>query len=364
MQILYHASTCLALATAAAAASSGCGAAPPIPLGQRRNATLSSADPAIDNRTFMYWLPPSYNPNKPNPLILSFHGGGVNSDRQADQDFFADAAFNPDHIVVYPQALLLDACNVAPPTTVWQGLRLIPRYWDDVAFVVALLDHLERELLCVDPTRVYAAGKSMGGGLADILACDERSSGRVAALAPVAGSFWANVDPRLCAGPAAERVPVPACPGKRACPVPVIAFHGRNDTTAPFGGGAINGLDCVPPVQRWVEEWAVRDGLDPASPTLEKLPSGDNATVYRYGKAGGGGENAEKEDGLVTFVMAGDHVNHDWPTTVDYGGTSRVLEPGQGPANFNGTSMMMDFFRKYKTPYVKLPTHLRCCSEY
>ncbi|KAK8049881.1 hypothetical protein PG994_011611 [Apiospora phragmitis] len=225
----------------------------------------------------MYWLPPSYNPAKPNPLILSFHGGGVNSDRQTDQDFFADASFNMDHVVVYPQGLLVVGCSVAPPTTVWQGVRVLPRYWDDVVFVLALLDFLERELLCLDPARVYAAGKSMGGG-------------------------------------------------------------------------AINGLDCVPPVQRWVEEWAVRDGLDPSSPAVEKLPSGDNATVYRYGKDGGSSGKEGKEEGLVTFVMAGDHVNHDWPTTVDYGSTSRVLEPGQGPANFNGTSMMMDFFRKYKTP--------------
>lgn len=346
MQIIYNVSTFLTLATVTAASGSGCGAAPPIPLGQRRNATLSSADPAIDGRTFMYWLPPSYSLEKPNPLILSFHGGGVNSDRQADQDFFADAAFNTDHVVVYPQGLLLDGCGVVPPTTVWEGLRLLPKYWDDVAFVLELLDFLERELLCIDAARVYAAGKSMGGGLVDILACDERSSGRIAAIAPVAASFWANVDPRLCTGRAAAPVPVPTCPGKRACPVPVIAFHGRNDTTAPFDGGAINGMDCVPPVQRWVEDWAVRDGLDPSRQTLEKLPSGDNATVYRYGAD----KKEEKEEGLVTFVMPGDHVNHDWPTTVDYGGTSRVLEPGQGPANFNGTSMMMDFFRKYKTP--------------
>ncbi|KAK6842319.1 hypothetical protein PG987_003179 [Apiospora arundinis] len=348
MQIPYNALAVLALLTAATASGSGCGATPPIPLGQRRNATLSSADPAIDKRTFMYWLPPNYDPAKPNPLILSFHGGGVNSDRQANQDFFADPAFNPDHIVVYPQGLVAEGGG-APPTTVWQGIRLLPCYWDDVAFVAALLDHLERELLCVDPARVYVAGKSMGGGLSDILACDERTSARIAAIVPVAGSFWSRVDPRLCSTPeSAAALPLPACRGKRACPMPVMAFHGRNDTTLPFEGGPVNGLDCVPPVQHWVDAWAVRDGLDPSSPAAEKLPSGDNATVFRYGRAGGGGDG--KEQGLVTFVMPGDHVNHDWPTTVDYGGTSRILEPGQGPANFNGTTMIMDFFRKYKTP--------------
>ncbi|KAK8114344.1 uncharacterized protein PG998_001168 [Apiospora kogelbergensis] len=346
MHIICNVLNALVLATVATASSSGCGVAPPIPLGQRHNATLSSADLAINNRTFMYWLPPNYNPAKPNPLILSFHGGGVNGDRQADQDSFADPFFNQDHVVVYPQGLVAGAAGVEP-ITVWQGIRLLPCYWDDVAFVLALLDHLERELLCIDPTRVYAAGKSMGGGLSDILACDARSSARFAAIAPVAGSYWARLDPRLCSTPdSAAAVPVPACPGKRACPMPVMAFHGRNDTTAPIGGGPITGLDCMPPVQRWVETWAARDGLDPSSPSAEKLPSGDNATVYRYGRGDDGGE----EKGLVTFVMPGDHVAHDWPTTVDYGGTQRVLEPGQGPANFNGTAMIMDFFRKYKTP--------------
>ncbi|KAK8138296.1 ferulic acid esterase (FaeA) [Apiospora sp. TS-2023a] len=347
MRIFYNVYNLLTLATVAAVSGSGCSAAPPIPLGQRRNATLSSADPAIDGRTFMYWLPPSYNPDKPNPLILSFHGGNANSDRQANQDFFADADFNTDHVVVYPQGLLYDGCDVATRITVWQGIRQLPKYWDDVAFVLELLDFLEQELLCIDATRVYAAGKSMGGGMVDILACDERSSGRIAAIVPVAAAIWANVDPRLCTGSAAASVPVPACPGKRACPVPVMAFHGLNDTTVPFNGGPVTGMDCVPPVQRWVEAWAGRDGLDPSSPTLEKLPSGDNATVYRYG---GDGDDEEGDERLVTLVMTGDHANHDWPTTVDYGSTSRILEPGQGPTNFNGTSMMMDFFRRYKTP--------------
>lgn len=42
---------------------------------------------------------------------------------------------------------------------------------DDVAFTMEMLDNFEKRY-CIDSSRVYAAGKSNGGGFTNLLACD------------------------------------------------------------------------------------------------------------------------------------------------------------------------------------------------
>jgi poly(3-hydroxybutyrate) depolymerase len=68
-----------------------------------------------------------------------------------------------------------------------------------VAFTMEMLDHFE-ERYCIDSSRVYAAGKSNGGGFTNLLACDAAASKRIAAFAPVSGAYYQDV-PRTPALP-------------------------------------------------------------------------------------------------------------------------------------------------------------------
>ncbi|WP_157170865.1 alpha/beta hydrolase family esterase [Nocardia araoensis] len=96
----------------------------------------------------------------------------------------------------------------------------LPR-WDfgegsgDIAFLSDLMSHVESSL-CVDQRRIYVTGLSMGAFTTSSLAC--QLSGRIAAIAPVAGLqdfAWCRT----------ER------------PVPVVAFHGTADPIIAYTGG-------------------------------------------------------------------------------------------------------------------------------
>jgi hypothetical protein len=87
---------------------------------------------------------------------------------------------------------------------------------------------------------------------------------------------------------------------------------------------------------QWVASWAPRDGLGDGAPTVQNLEG--SAQISRYGTAG------TNTSGLVTFVYDGDHVNHDWPATIN---NTDNWAHASGPASFNASSMIMDFFANY-----------------
>src|SRR5207237_8332263 len=87
----------------------------------------------------------------------------------------------------------------------------------------ALLDAVEAQL-CINQTRVYSTGMSNGAMMSVRLACS--LSTRIAAIAPVAGSYYP---------PIANNVnPAATCPDTAV--TPTIALHGTGETTAPVNG--------------------------------------------------------------------------------------------------------------------------------
>ena len=64
---------------------------------------------------------------------------------------------------------------------------------NDVAFVTSLIGSLTASTeYGIDSSRIYATGKSGGGGLLNILACDPYLSSTIAAFAAVSGAFYEN----------------------------------------------------------------------------------------------------------------------------------------------------------------------------
>lgn len=138
----------------------------------------------------MYWLPLAYDQSTPAPVIISYHGVGQSPKKQANLDLFGDPFYNPDHIIIWPQAII-------PPgqdKVMFQGPRTATE--DDITFTMDVMDEIEANL-CIDTDRYYATGKSEGGGFAAMLACNATSSARFAAFAPVSGAFYPGTSHKL-----------------------------------------------------------------------------------------------------------------------------------------------------------------------
>ena len=300
----------------------GCGKEPDVTLDKRVNGTLPSG------RRYLFWVPPDYDEEKETPLILSFHGATRTPESQADLDLLTAPPFASDHIVVYPSS----GEYGEKKGRYWQGAPQVPHDVDDVAYVLEILEDVESRF-CIDTQRIYATGKSQGGLMTNNLACDARSSARIAAFAPVSGAYYVDVPEDECMPLTVEQDD--CAPDRKH--IPIYIFHGGSDNTIPYSGGPRSG-ECLPFIPHFVAEWANRDGLEgePRS-VVGLLGASDNATVYNYG-------SGCTED-LVRLVYSGNHVDHSWPSTVS---NSDSLAHGTEPATFNASALILDFFAGYK----------------
>ncbi|KAI1413879.1 carbohydrate esterase family 1 protein [Hypoxylon sp. FL1857] len=293
----------------------GCGKSPAITPGGFKNLTTS------EGRQYRVWLPASYDSGKPTPLILSYHGANRDISHQIDLDQLTHPRFNKDHIVVYLQGLAPDGSS----HTKWEGAPNCNS--NDIKFTSDVLDAVAGDL-CVDEKRIYATGKSQGGGFVGRLACDSGLSSRIAAFAPVSGAYYIKeIDKESDCHPETVQVP---CSAART-DVPIMAFHGGADHTIEYHG-AFRSNACLPDVSSWAQQWAARDKLN-GTPANSTIPKSDNGVVMSYG------------NGLVTLVYDGDNIGHDWPSTA-----RNEDNDGERLAAFNASSRIMDFFRGHQLP--------------
>ncbi|KAK0630678.1 Alpha/Beta hydrolase protein [Bombardia bombarda] len=237
----------------------------------------------IGDRTYKVFIPPSYSNTRATPVILSYHGGTKTADDQLALDLLTTAFFNTEYIVVYPYGV----------NKTWQGVPHVTT--DDLAFTAAILDQLQHDY-CVDASRIFATGKSQGGGfVGQHLACDPTLSQRIAAFAPVSGAFY--IDDEECSSPSTIEIK-PCSPGRDD--VPMLEFHGGADDTIPYFGGPRRGA-CLPGIPHWIEAWAGRDGLDGGMNKSWALTG--EATVYTFGDRDGDGDGDGEEGGLGWWRM-------------------------------------------------------------
>lgn len=268
--------------------SRGCGQASPVPVGETVTGTVNSGGL---RRTYAIHVPENYRPWRPNPLVLSFHGHKRTSAYQEELSQFSSTSA----IAVYPQGLV-----GTDGETAWTGAPYSAAA-DDVLFTSDLLNQLQRQL-CVDPSRIYAAGKSNGGGFTGVLAC--RLPGRIAAFAPVSGAFYPQSGP---------------CEPSR--PAPIIDFHGTADTTIPYTGDSARGL---PPIPDWLDGWAARDRCHGEPAVKDAYDGVVRIERWRHCRAD-----------LVHYRVSG--LGHDWPST-------RPNPDSDVPAVFDATPVIMRFF--------------------
>jgi polyhydroxybutyrate depolymerase len=246
-------------------------------------------------RTFILHVPTGYDGSKPLPLLFDFHGASSDKEAQNAYSAFSAKGDAEGFIVITPD-------GTGTPRS-WNFLSL-GTIADDVGFVRDLLDQTEASL-CVDPTRVYAAGLSSGGYMALSLACDLQ--GRITAVAAVAAMF------RL-----------PTCPSTRS--VPMLEFHGTDDPIIPFHGGDVAALPA-PDVQQGTAVWA---GADECASTPQTTQVSPHVTRQSYGECNGGVS-------VQLYVIDGG--GHTWP-----GARADVAALGGTTHEINATDIMWQFF--------------------
>lgn len=240
-----------------------------------RNRNNRSIVSSGEKRDYLLYVPKSYDPARPAPLVLSLHGAGGWPVLQKETSGWNRLAERHGFLVAYPSG------RRGRGPRVWRvnrGEGLL----EDVRFLADLLDELE-EVYNVDPARVYANGISNGGGMTFALSCT--LSGRFAAVGMVA---------------AAQTLPWSWCPDPR--PVPMIAFHGTADPIVPYEGGTSwIGPVSFPPVPEWTASWARRNRCGPGS--VDSTVASD-VTRREYSGCAGGAD-------VVLFTIHGG--GHTWP---------------------------------------------------
>ena len=282
-------------------------AAPLPPAGESR--TLQAG--GITRRYFLY-LPSTWHSGRPAPLVLVFHGGGGRASGIAPHTGFSQLAEREGFVVAYPQGL----------SGRWNDGRGYATTHDDVGFVRALLDTLEREL-SIDPRRVYATGISNGAMFAYRLACD--LPGVFAAVAPVAGAMPAGL--------------APGCAHTQ--PVSVLAFQGTADPLMPFaGGGVARRRGRVLSAARSIAYWATVSGCTAApATTLEPDLVLDDSTRVRRTVYGG------CRDGTSVELYAIEGGGHTWPGGPPVGGSV-----GRVTRDVDATPLIWAFFAQHPKP--------------
>lgn len=195
-------------------------------------------------RTYRLYVPRSYDPARPTPLVISMHGAGLWGVVQMQMSGWNAVADEEGLIVVYPSGFGGEGPRA------WRVSARGERSARDVRFIAELIDTLKSSY-SIDASRIYADGLSNGGGMAFLLSCTMPD--RIAAVGLVAS---------------AQFLPWSGCRDQR--PVPMVAFHGTDDRFTPYHGGT---------------SWVARDHVFPSIPGFAATWARRNRCAARPGES-------------------------------------------------------------------------------
>jgi polyhydroxybutyrate depolymerase len=268
--------------------SSGCGKplAASLAVGKTTTRAIASGG---SNRSYLLHVPANYDAARPAPVVLNFHGLGSNPEQQNAISAFVPMSDREGFILVTPDGGL--------------GWRFMQSARDaNTAFVRDVVASVRADF-CIDPKRIFAAGKSQGGFMSSWLGCVAPEI--VAAIAPVSGMYE---------------------PTENCAPIPIMQFHGRADSLIPFGGGRVLVLGNYPGAVAVMEKWAHTNGCTGTPETVQITPHVQRVT-YRDCKAA-----------TIQFIT---DAGHTWP------GTSIREGDNSPPADLPASELICDFFKAH-----------------
>lgn len=263
-------------------------------------------------RSYLVHRPGQPAPRGGYPVVIAFHGGGGNGAKMVKLmklDPIADAR---GFIVVYPDGI----------GGHWNdGRSSIKTKSDDVGFISALLDRVERDYP-VDKRKVFAVGVSNGAVFSHRIGCE--LSGRISAIAAVSGTMSDEF--------------AQSCRPER--PVSLLQISGTADPIMPYDGGKVKQFlgagegGTVLSARATVGLWARADGCGRPLPPTQLPPRSqpDGTSITRTDFAGC------RQQGRVTLLTV---VNggHAWPGGRSvlprlFGKTTRQLDASRAVVDF------------------------------
>ena len=183
--------------------------------------------------------------------------------------------------------------------------------------VVGLLDHVAANV-CIDPSRIYAAGMSTGALFTSTLVCELGNT--IAAAVSVAGVTHHE-----------------SCEPSR--PMSYLAFHGTDDTTIPFRGGGettLSGSEGGEFFEQVMPEEFAEFASDFGCTESTDSAISDSVTLTSWA-----GCSEDVELGFYTIDGGG----HTWPgSTV----SSEIPSLGFTNMDIDATSLAWEFFQRHQ----------------
>ena len=272
------------------------------------NKTTGTVISSGEKRSYLLYVPESYDPATPTPLVIAIHGFAEWPAHEALISHWNKVAEENGFIVVYPSG------------------TSFPKHWRtygtsndssdpfiDVRFISDLIDHLQLQYN-IDPSQIYANGLSNGGGMSYLLACT--LSNRIAAVGSVSGAYV---------------LPMNECKPSR--PVPMMVFHGTADPIVPYFGGPSRSFEIpFPYIPNWVKGYAALNGCNPAP---EVFPSsGNDISGMHYTGCAQGAD-------VIFYSIAGG--GHSWPG----GDPIPAWIVGRTSQSIDATRLLWEFFQKH-----------------
>jgi polyhydroxybutyrate depolymerase len=275
-------------------------------LSNRTNGQIQSGG---QTRRYLLYVPESYQPDSPNPLVISIHGFVQWPAHQQGLSGWNQLADEHGFLVVYPRGTGFPLrWNTGPVSEDPEGSQ------QEVEFFLDLIEHLS-QTYSIDQDRIYANGMSNGGGMTHLLAC--QLSERIAAFGGVAGAYF---------------YPEEYC--QPLNPTPWIAFHGVDDPIVPYQGGPSQGRHAdiqFPAIETWMRRWADQNSCDPDPETVEITPG-----ITRFSYSG-----CDQDVEVTLYRIAG--AGHTWPG----GGKLPVWLTGTTNQDIDATALMWEFYQQY-----------------
>ncbi len=233
-------------------------------------------------RDYIIYIPANYTGTTAVPLLFNFHGYTSSANAQMWYGDFRSIADTAGFIIVHPEGTL-DGTGTTHFNVGWGGSSV-----DDVSFTSALIDSISDQYN-INQDRVYSTGMSNGGFMSFRLACE--LSDRIAGIASVTGSILPGT--------------LTNCNALHS--TPVMQFHGTNDGTVPYSGGA----GWTEPISSLVDYWANFNNCS-SPPVIENVPdinAADGSTVEKYSYLNG--DNCTE---VIHYKIT--NGAHTWPGTV------------------------------------------------
>lgn len=289
-----------------------------------------------DGRIYKLYVPSSYTPGKPIPLVVMLHGCTQDPDQFAAATEMNTIAEQHNFLVAYPQQP--SSANFSKCWNWFEPLHQ-SRGWGEPASIARVVHHIKLSY-SVSDDQIYVSGFSAGGAMSvimgatypDLFSAIAVHSGLEYKAATSSTSAWMAM---LNGGPDPNNQGTLAywAMGSRARVIPTIVFHGTSDYTVyPINGHQV------------LSQWAQTNDLasdgsdnqdidDQAEQTINgSVPNGHSYTRYIYQDTKGKGV-------MEKFIVNG--MGHSWS-----GG-----KPGGSYTDPNGpkaSQEMWRFFSSYR----------------